>query len=338
EWKAYLEYNDHRSAVYDYADYTFHPYEETVAFYNRIGIEKKSRARTLMNYNYTADDRITPEFFGEYIASYEQEFSTEETVSDKVLECVKEYLKRLVSGKFFWQHFAGVFLYGGLLIWYLMKKEWISLLKTLFLLGVQGMMWLGLLYAGRVPERVIYTLNLMLVVTGLLLCLEVYRSLRISEQIRKTGIAVAVLFLVIISGGQYLKIRTENIEMHRRNEDVESLKQYCMEHPENFYFNDVTSLAFTTYNVRLWQDQPYQMNYMSLGDWMSYSPLWQEKLDQKGIVSVKEALYENEDVYLICDFDKGLEYLIKLYDDVECVEVDKVAGFSIYQLRCNSGN
>ena len=96
EWKAYLEYNDHRSAVYDYADYTFHPYEETEAFYNRIGIEKKSRARTLMNYNYTADDRITPEFFGDYIVSYEQEFPTEDTVFDKISLTVVWYAS---SGK-----------------------------------------------------------------------------------------------------------------------------------------------------------------------------------------------------------------------------------------------
>ena len=95
----------------------------------------------------------------------------------------------------------------------------------------------------------------------------------------------------------------------------------------------MTSLAFTTYNVHLWRDEPYHMNYMSLGDWMSYSPLWQEKLEQQGITSVKEALYEWDHVYLICDFDKGREYLVKLYDGVECREVDKVAGFEIYQLR-----
>lgn len=115
--------------------------------------------------------------------------------------------------------------------------------------------------------------------------------------------------------------------------NVEALKEYCMEHPENFYFNDVTSMAFTTWNVRLWNPEPYVMNYMSLGDWMSYSPVWQEKLTQKGIASVKDALYGQNDVYLICSFDKGLEYLISLYDNTEAVEIDKIPGFKIYRLQ-----
>lgn len=106
-----------------------------------------------------------------------------------------------------------------------------------------------------------------------------------------------------------------------------------MEHPENFYFNDVTSLAFTTYNVHLWQKTPYQMNYMSLGDWMSFSPVWEEKLLQHKITSVQEALYQQDHVYLICSFDKGLEYLISLYDNVTCTEIDKIPGFQIYRLQ-----
>ena len=74
------------------------------------------------------------------------------------------------------------------------------------------------------------------------------------------------------------------------------------------------------------------MNYMSLGDWMSYSPIWKAKLDQNGIRSVKEALYQRDNVYLICSFDKGLEYLVSLYDGVTCEEVDKIPGFRIYKL------
>ena len=106
-----------------------------------------------------------------------------------------------------------------------------------------------------------------------------------------------------------------------------------MEHPENFYFNDVTSMAMTTYNVHLWQKTPYVMNYMSLGDWIAYSPVWEEKLEQKGITSVKEALYGADNVYLISSFDRGTEYLTEIYENVQCEEVDKIAGFTIYQLQ-----
>ena len=81
------------------------------------------------------------------------------------------------------------------------------------------------------------------------------------------------------------------------------------------------------------KDQPYVMNYMSLGDWMSFSPIWKKKLEQEGIESVKEALYGRNNVYLICSFDKGLEYLVSLYLNVECTEVDDIPGFEIYSLQ-----
>ncbi len=120
--------------------------------------------------------------------------------------------------------------------------------------------------------------------------------------------------------------------MQKLNEDVEELKEYCAAHPENFYFNDVVSMAMSSYNVHLWLKEPYKMNYISLGDWISFCPAWEEKLKQRGITDVSEALYGRDDVYLICSFDRGLEYLMDLYEGVTCTEVDKVGGFHIYQL------
>lgn len=333
EWKAYQQYNQNRSAVYDYADYTFPIYEGAEAFYESVGIEKKSRARTLMNYNYTADEQITPEFFGEYIEAYEKAFPAEEGRAGRVRESVKDYLKGVVSGRFHMVHLLSLLLYGLLAARHMKKKEWLCCWQTIGVAGIQILLWLYLLYVGRIPERVIYSMNLMFVGAALFLWLEILRNVRIPEKIYRAGAGAVLLILAILACLQLREIRQENLEMSRRNEDIESLKEYCAEHPENFYFNDVTSLAFTTWNVRLWKKEPCRMNYMSLGDWMSYSPIWREKLNQKGITGVKDALYGKNQVYLICSFDKGLEYLISLYDDVECTEIDKIPGFKIYRLQ-----
>ena len=75
------------------------------------------------------------------------------------------------------------------------------------------------------------------------------------------------------------------------------------------------------------------MNYMSLGDWMSFSPIWKKKLDQEGIRSVRKALYEDDRVYLICNYDKGLKYLASLYPNVQCIKADDIHGFQIYRLE-----
>lgn len=120
----------------------------------------------------------------------------------------------------------------------------------------------------------------------------------------KTGTALFLVIVCIYAGVQIKTVRAENVEQARWNRSVEDLKEYCMDHPENFYFNDVTSLAMTTWNVHLWNPKQYRMNYMSLGDWMSFSPIWQEKLEQNGISSVREALYGQDNIYLISSFDR----------------------------------
>ena len=333
EWRAYKSYDNSRTAIYDFPDYTFPEYEGAEELYSSVGIETKSRARTLINYNYTADDQITPEFFRDYIEAYQKMYPSEQTVVQRLVQSVKDYLKGVRDNRFYMQHLLGLAMYAGLVILALWKKEWGLLGKTLGTGGIQGIMWIYLLYKGRIPDRVIYSMNLMLLVTAFLLWREIFPRISLPGAARKAGALACMFVLCYLAGAQTAKFRGKNQELSRWNQNIESLKEYCMEHPDNFYFNDVTSLAFTTYNVRLWRDQPYVMNYMSLGDWMSFSPIWKKKLEQEGIESVKEALYGRNNVYLICSFDKGLEYLVSLYPNVECTEVDDIPGFKIYSLE-----
>ena len=333
EWRAYKSYDNSRTAIYDFPDYTFPEYEGAEEFYSSVGIETKSRARTLINYNYTADDQITPEFFRNYIEAYQKTYPSEQTVVQRLVQSVKDYLKGVRDNRFYMQHLLGLAMYAGLVILALWKKEWGLLTKTLCTGGIQGIMWIYLLYKGRIPDRVIYSMNLMLLVTAFLLWREIFPQISLPGAARKAGVVACMFVLCYLAGAQTAKFRGKNQELSRWNQNIESLKEYCMEHPDHFYFNDVTSLAFTTYNVRLWRDQPYVMNYMSLGDWMSFSPIWKKKLEQEGIESVKEALYGRNNVYLICSFDKGLEYLVSLYPNVECTEADDIPGFKIYSLE-----
>ena len=333
EWRAYKSYDNSRTAIYDFPDYTFPEYEGAEKLYSSVGIETKSRARTLINYNYTADDQITPEFFLDYIEAYQKMYPSEQTVVQRLIQSVKDYLKGVRDNRFYMQHLLGLAMYAGLVILALWKKEWGLLAKTLCTGGIQGIMWIYLLYKGRIPDRVIYSMNLMLLVTAFLLWREIFPRISLPGAARKAGVVACMFVLCYLAGAQTAKFRGKNQELSRWNQNIESLKEYCMEHPDNFYFNDVTSLAFTTYNVRLWRDQPFVMNYMSLGDWMSFSPIWKKKLEQEGIESVKEALYGRNNVYLICSFDKGLEYLVSLYPNVECTEVDDIPGFKIYSLE-----
>ena len=335
EWKAYNQYNQYRSAIYDYPDYTFPPYEEAKDLYAAAGIDTKSRARTLINYNYTADDKIAPEFFEQYIKTYQQMRPSEQSRMERLIESTKSYVKGVLRGRFQFAQSMGMVLLGLLLLLTIWKRHWMQAIEIGLIIGIQILLWLYLLYKDRVPARVIYSMNLLLVTIAVLAWREWCRSTGedLSESFKKKGTALLILVLMGV-GVLYAKnIRTQNLEISHRCEDVEQLKTFCAEHPENFYFNDVTTLAFTTWDVKLWRNETYEMNYMSLGDWMSFSPLWKEKLEQQGITSVREALYQRNNVYLICTFDKGLEYLTSLYENTTCAEVDRAGLFHIYKLQ-----
>ena len=318
----------------------FPRYEDEQALYHSVGVDSKARAKNLYYYNYTADDRVDQSFFLDYFEKRSEEISGQTNVVQKLRQTVKTYIKGTLAGKYEYLHLAAMSGYVILLLGWIFRKDWKCVLETICIPGMQIVLWLYLIYRGRMPERVLISMNLMLIVPLLLLVREyvmddaggVNRSV-VRKACRKTGLALLLAAMVVGAVWKVTVVRTQNLETAKWNENVEKLKAYCMDHPENFYFNDVTSMAMTTYNVLLWQKDPYVMNYMSLGDWIAYSPVWEKKLKQNGISSVKEALYGADNVYLISSFDRGTEYLTELYENVSCEEVDKIAGFTVYKLQ-----
>lgn len=332
-WRSYTQYNNTRSLIYDYDDYEFPRYEDETELYNRLGIESKSRAKNLYYYNYTADDEITADFFAQYLELRSAQVRERINPVQRLKDTMKGYVKGVLSGQYYYCHLLALIGYGVLLLWYVIRREWKAGFKACCILGVQILLWIYLIYRGRTPDRVLISMNLMLILPLLLLWREELSQCRLPAGIRKAG-AGALFVLLCVSAVRYVTVvREENLETSKWNRNVEGLKEYCMEHPENFYFNDVTSMAMSTYNVRLWQQEPYFMNYMSLGDWISFSPLWEQKLQQNGIASVKDALYSQENVYLISGFDRGLEYLASIYENVTFTEVEETCGFKIYKLE-----
>lgn len=332
-WSHYSLYNNVRSLIYDYDDYMFPRYEDETELYNSLGIYDKSRAKNLYYYNYTADEEIDQNFFEEYLQVRIAVNRERNNPLRRLADSIWEYAKNTLKGKYGWAHLFALAGYIFLIILYGAQKRWRSFFKILCILSVQLLLWIYLIYRGRMPQRVLLSLNLMLIVAALILWMEALQALGWENKRKRL---VRAVFLAVLCGlvvYNLWDVRRENLERAKWNQSVEELKEYCMAHPGNFYFNDVTSMAFTTYNVYLWRQEPYNMNYMSLGDWISFSPLWEEKLAQNGIGSVKDALYSQDNVYLICSFDRGLEYLASMYENVEYTEVDRVAGFGIYKLK-----
>lgn len=332
-WRAYNEYNDVCTVIFDYEDYTFPRYEDATKLYNQVGVFTKVRAKNLYYYNYTADDQVDPQFFSEYLELRKAMVKESRDPAARLFGSLKTYVKNVLTGEYGYGHLLALIGCGVLVLWHVRKKEWKSILRVCGVYGAQFALWMYLIYRGRVPLRVEICMNLMLMMSVLLLWKEQLPGMELPQKVQKAGAVFSLVFLLAAAVWCVGTVRRENAEMWKLNEDVEELKEYCAAHPENFYFNDVVSMAMSSWNVHLWLPEPYEMNYISLGDWISFCPAWAQKLEAQGIDDVPEALYGRDNVYLICSFDRGLEYLSELYDGVTYTEVDKAGGFHIYQLH-----
>lgn len=163
-WTSYRVYNDNRSLIYDYEDYMFPRFEDAQVLYGQVGVESKARAKNLYYYNYTADDQVNQEFFADYLQAKEEQLKSEQiSILTKLKQTLKTYVKSAVSGKYGYVHLVLLGGYLALIILLLLKREYEMTAKVMAVFAVQILLWLYLVWRGRTPERVLISMNLMLV-------------------------------------------------------------------------------------------------------------------------------------------------------------------------------
>ena len=127
--------------------------------------------------------------------------------------------------------------------------------------------------------------------------------------------------VIIVCGTSLLAVNSQrkinnNTVTRTAYYDVES---YCNSHPNNFYFTDVYSITNYEggYRYQFFNDNTY-MNFVSLGDWQGFTPLFWEKLKNRGIDDVQNAIYEKDNVFVIASEDRNVDFISELKDNVEC--------------------
>lgn len=305
EWQSYQTFNQLRTEIYDYQDtYYFPNYDEYTEYYERLGLTREER-RMLIYYNFTlVQDEIGRE---EVIELFQKmiDIRSDYGVNEDLLPLrqripveTKDFAVHSLTGaygKLFNLSILGFLL---LTVWEIRKKDWFSLLKTLCFAGAGVGLYLVMEIRGRMPERVVYSLSLLLFTT-MVLNLWWNREKLFQNRLLKNGIQAVVwgCFLVGVIGC-VLTISANRPFMENEKELVQ-IQTYCKEHEENFYF--VTGEVLDEYGGVI--GSPFknneQLNYISTGDWISYSPTEGMKLAQKGISSVSEALLKDENVFLI---------------------------------------
>lgn len=381
EWKEYVAYFNSRTELYDYQGIP--PYEGNEELYESLGLRKSEQDMLLAQYNLGLEDALEAgdlDRISEYQAAHKK---AEQSFMALLAENLKLYRYRSfhkepegseTADDYPWNllvivGYIAVFLVMlGKAIW---RKNWRGVAAgvgtLIFLFCVRTVLWMFILVRGRDPVRVTHSLYLMeLCILFAMLCVEAAVAgfenrlgFAIGEKKRKilgvrtkVGGSVFVFLLIVFIGCRLDKECMADTDKEYQARAVANtvdggMKEYCRNHPENFYFFDVYSAvsypsepyASTPYSEKMFAEVDNRLgNYDIMGGWLVKSPAFKKKLETFEITSMRNGLLYQEKVYLMAELSKGIEafeaYFADQGADAELELVDTICDvIGVYKIR-----
>ena len=208
----------------------------------------------------------------------------------------------------------------------LIKRKWVYLLFAITGgFGIIGEAFV-LLYRGRMPERVMQSLMLTIVLFLFGMVVRLLLRDKSNEDIGRKdricfyvlGVAyVAVFFMLLLPG-----IQEKQAEYEKRYRKYTIIDEYCAEHPENIYF--ITGDTGDTDRLGSKYDNSF-VNYISPK--LNLGPSYYELLETAGIKgSAEEAVTTQANTYIIgieenADIIALDEYFAEKYKDAYSCEI-----------------
>lgn len=310
-WKAYQEFNNYRSEVYDY--YGVPPFEGHEEFYHSIEMEQED-VEALKNYSLLLVDGIF-EYKMKAIAEYAREIQgKQENIGKRFVKGIAAVWLDFQSGRYAPLGWLGTsILVCTMALCYLHKSRRLELLFCCF--GIQMLLWCYLGFKGRIVERVSFAMQLyMFMVTVGILYKELVENGVWSSY--KTGwregfvIICATLALLMVSLSTCYKVKQEAVKMEEMNKEYTALYNYMVGNKEKIYLLHTDAFAQYTDNFQIRRNFATD-NVLYLGGWSTFSPVEIRKRDRLGILDVKEAVYKNDNVYVLSRSDMDTSYIEK---------------------------
>ena len=336
EWKAFNEFFDNRTELYDFQKPP--AYEGNEEFYERIGITESERI-LFDNYNFGLDDEIDEKMIGE-IAEYAGQLRKETTpFGENLKEKLKAYAYRFLHGPgaagsdYPWNYLV-ILGYLAVVLMAFPKKLWGALWKLALLFFVRSGLWMYILWGERDPVRITHSLYLMefCILAAMVLAgrKKVFRWLML---------AVFGIYLLTVFPANVKMVREEQLRREEVNAPYQELYAYLSseENEKNFYMIDVYSSV--SYSEKMFEKVDNSLdNYDIMGGWACKSPLWEKKLAAFGIDGMEQALKDREDVFFVRKVSEDMSWLEEYYQEhgtpIEVMLVETLAGeFEIYAVR-----
>lgn len=325
KWQDFLAFNDARTEVYDYTGIP--PYEESRDFYDQYPAGQQI-FEALDIYDLTGRPEITTELL-EAVAEYQTE-KDQIPPMDKVKQAVRASLVSFLMDQYGESlsplNLLMACLWIGFFIFSIRRKLYDHLITGIFVVVAMGMMWLYLAWQGRLLYRILFVMQLLMIMTaaGLWLYEGTYLFPRKSLK-KELWIPLTLLLSVmaVINGARCYQ-REKNVQI--QNTDRELLEDYFSSHPDQFYFLTTPLIAPITDDISLFTHY-HPSNYADLGGWVVKSPLYQERLKNAKIqtTDIRQILLEQRGCvitsgrnmsYLFSDEyeeDKEIHYLAPAY-------------------------
>lgn len=337
-WREYEQFSALRSELFDY--YGIPDYNENQSFYDEIGFDQ-NLTNAVEEYALILDERINTDAL-EKICDKAKEIKGTIPIGEKAKDTLQIVLENWFSIEYSPLKYAAILLSLYLLICFVRKKEKSALIWYLLTEGVMIALWFYLAYQGRVPARIGYSLHIFSLMTNGVFLWYLKKE---APSAKKMYSAIFTLLLLVGAAAGIIGTKTYAEASCEKNESYRAVLNYCEERNTNFYFLDVYSFSLYTDNFQIFLSSN-EKNYMRLGDWMSYSPLYYEKLSHQGIEDVARAMAEKENVYFIARDDRDLQYLkeymkslnpLYTYEVVDTVQKDGFI-FLVYKWKLSDEN
>ena len=275
-WRSFRNFFNYRTEVYDfhYDILTDGTHTKQLA---DLGFSESAQ-ELLANYNYGLDESID-EHAMERLADYTKEYASRNTDIWALLsEKTGQYRYRILhlqDGPY-----SGLMLFGYCMVLGAGVFEAVSyrgirrfrfLIEAVLLMAVRTVLWLYILLRGRDPVRITHPLYLVefAVLMGMVF-------LRKPKERREYALCLLVgiwaAAMLGMTPGSIQSAKKDVSQKHSVNNDAQAIAQYCREHADSFYFEDVYSTV--SFSQRMFRDVDNSVtNYDIMGVWICKSPL-----------------------------------------------------------------
>lgn len=330
DWKAFRDFFDARTKVYDY---TWYPsYEEAEEFYQGIGMTP-TQVELIDNYNFGLDEAIDTDKLWS-IADYADATGIKEPFTKRIRDALTDYKWRTFHEQDAPYNFFVLVSYGMVAALAFVFKDRTAVWKLPLLVVFRTIPWMYVILAKRVPARIshpLYYIEMVILCAWMFSYYAGYKEEKKKQgmpehtDVNKNGtfrdkgrsckLCVVLLFVyaLIRLPLAWQNVESEMVRRENVNAVMEAFDAYAKANPNNYYYIDVYSSV--VFSEKMFEDvDNTQKNYDILGGWADRSPLQKAstKKYHRDNLSRAELLLQYN-FYFVCDKESDTEFLEEFY-------------------------